>query len=230
MRDASGKGDLPDTGPARVLHVLKTNGPSTAAKLARRLGITSMAVHQHLSSLQEEGLVAFTKERGKIGRPAHLWELTPGAHGQFRDGHAELTVGILQAAHSAFGERGLRQLAEEWTRQQVAAYREVMPPQDAAIDTRIAALTQIRGDEGFMAEWGRRCDGSIEFVEHHCSIARAARFCPFLCDGELALFRAVLGANVSVERIEHTLKGDTRCAYQIVDKTETAPSSSTQSG
>ena len=216
MRDVSGKADLPDTGRARVLLALKTKGPSTAARLARRLGITSMAVHQHLASLQDEGLVAFTKERGKVGRPAHLWELTPRAHSRFRDGHAELTAGILQAVHATFGDEGLEQIAQQWTRQQVTAYREVMPAPDAPIERRIAALTEIRGDEGFMAEWGRRCDGSIEFVEHHCAIARAARLCPHLCDGELALFRTVLGADVRVERVEHALQGDTRCAYQIV--------------
>jgi len=220
---ASPESDTPDTGRRRVLFVLKTKGPMTAPRLARRLGITAMAVHQHLSSLREEGLVDFTKERRKVGRPAHLWELTSEAHEHFPDCHADLVVGMLQAIKTAFGDEGLQQLAEERTRQQVKAYRKRMPEPSAPIEKRVKALAQIRRAEGFMAEWGRVCDGSIEFVEHHCSIAKAARFCPGLCDGELEVFRAVLGETVSVDRLEHALRGDPRCAYHIVDHAADTP-------
>ena len=43
----------------------------------------------------------------------------------------------------------------------------------------------------------------------------ATRFCPKLCAGELSLFRSVLGSDVSVDRVEHILSGDRRCAYRI---------------
>jgi len=36
-----------------------------------------------------------------------------------------------------------------------------------------------------------------------------------LCRSELALFRAVLGPGVEVERTEHILAGARRCAYRI---------------
>ncbi|MFM7253066.1 MAG: hypothetical protein ACKO27_08375, partial [Ilumatobacteraceae bacterium] len=35
------------------------------------------------------------------------------------------------------------------------------------------------------------------------------------CDSELALFRTSLGASVVVEREQHVLDGDQRCAYRI---------------
>ena len=66
-----------------------------------------------------------------------------------------------------------------------------------------------------MAEWGRDYHGAIELTEHHCAIAKAARSCPALCDHELSLFRTVLGDDVQVDRIEHVLSGDRRCAYRI---------------
>ena len=80
--------DAPGSGRERVLFVLKAQGPQTAARMAKRLGVTTMAVRQHLAVLQAEELVDFTDERRKVGRPARLWRLTPKAYGRFPDHHA----------------------------------------------------------------------------------------------------------------------------------------------
>jgi predicted ArsR family transcriptional regulator len=208
----------PRSGRYGILFLLKTKGPQTAARMAKRLGVTTMAVRQHLSVLQGEGLVDFTDERRKVGRPPRLWKLTPKADDRFPDCHAELAVGILQAIRSVFGEEGLERLTEERTRQQAENYRARMPGPDAPVEERVAALARLRREEGYMAEWGRHRDGAIELVENHCSIAKAARFCPKLCAGELSLFRAVLGDDVSVDRVEHLLRGDRRCTYRITDR------------
>lgn len=210
--------DAPGSGRERVLFVLKTKGPQTAARMAKRLGVTTMAVRQHLSVLQGEELVDFTDERRKVGRPARLWRLTLKASDRFPDSHAELAVEMLLAIRSAFGEEGLERLTEEKTRRQAEHYRARMPGPSAPLEERVAALTRIQREKGYMAEWRRRRDGTFELVENHCSIAKAARVCPNLCGGELSLFRTVLGDNVSVERVEHILSGDRCCAYQITGR------------
>jgi predicted ArsR family transcriptional regulator len=58
-------------------------------------------------------------------------------------------------------------------------------------------------------------DGSLRLVENHCPICAAATACTGLCDGELDLFRQVLGPGVEVVREEHLLAGARRCAYRI---------------
>lgn len=210
--------DAPGSGRERVLFVLKTKGPQTATRIAKRLGVTTMAVRQHLAVLEGEKLVDFTDERRKVGRPARLWRLTTKAYDRFPDYHAELAVGMLQAIQIAFGEEGLERLTEERTRQQAESYRARMPGPDASVEERVATLTRIRREEGYMAEWRRRRDGTLELVENHCSIAKAARFCPKLCAGELSLFRTVLGDDASVDRVEHILSGDRCCSYCITGR------------
>ena len=212
------RADAPVSARERVLFVLKTAGPQTAARMAKQLGVTTMAVRQHLAVLEGEMLVDFTDERRKVGRPARLWRLTPKAFDKFPDGHAELAVGMLHAIQSTFGEEGLERLTEERTRQQVEVYRARMPGPGAPIEERAATLARLRCEEGYMAEWGRQRDGTLRLVENHCSIANAARFCPKLCAGELSLFRAALGDDVSVERVEHILSGDRCCAYRISER------------
>jgi predicted ArsR family transcriptional regulator len=125
---------------------------------------------------------------------------------------------MLQAIQSAFGEQGLERLTEERVRQQVEIYRARMPGPGAPLGERVATLARLRCEEGYMAEWGRQGDGTLQLVENHCSIAKAARFCPKLCAGELSLFRAALGDDVSVERVEHILSGDRCCAYRISER------------
>lgn len=208
---------VPDASSARdrVLFQLKTRGPQTAANLAGRLGVTPMAVRQHLQALEADGLVAFTDERRKVGRPARLWNLTPAAASRFPDSHADLTVELLKAVRGTFGEEGLDRLVTERSRQQRAAYLARMPAEGAALEERLAALASIRSDEGYMSEWSRQDDGSWTLVENHCPICAAATVCQGFCRDELSLFRELLGDRVSVNRSDHILAGARRCAYRI---------------
>ena len=228
----AGRTGSPGSGKARVLFVLKTEGVQTSGRIAKRLGITTMAVRQHLAVLQEEGLVEWSesqhtgKRQGlvsprdilplRVGRPARLWRLTPNAYDRFSDRHAELAIGMIQAIQNRFGKEGLTLLAEERTRQQIINYRTQMPKKDeGSLEDRVVALANIRCEEGYMAEAQRHPDGTFRLVENHCSISKAAHLCHDLCGGELSLFRAVLGEDVTIERTEFVLAGDRCCTYQI---------------
>src|SRR6187455_847323 len=101
---------FPQSARDKVLFHLKTKGPQTAASLAARLGVTPMAVRQHLQSAEADGLVAFTDERRKVGRPARIWSLTSKAAKRFPDSHSDLTVDLLEAVKTTFGPDGLDRL------------------------------------------------------------------------------------------------------------------------
>ncbi len=201
----------------RVLLRLKTRGPQTASDLAGRLGVTPMAVRQHLAALEEEGLVVYADERRKVGRPARVWRLTDESHERFPDTPRDLTLDIIGAVRSTFGEDGLDRLVRRRTRDQLASYRAELPPEDAPLEKRIASLAAIRRREGYMAEWSREGSGFL-LLENHCPISAAAHACQGLCREELRLFRTLLGSGVGVERIDHMLSGARRCAYRILPR------------
>jgi predicted ArsR family transcriptional regulator len=197
-----------------ILHRLKQQGPSDAEAMACQLGISAMAVRQHLYALRSQKLVTYQEQPRPVGRPAKMWSLTSAANRFFPDAHANLTVNILNATGETYGKQGLRRVVTRCAQQQIANYRTRIPAR-SSFRNRLEALVSIRNDEGYMAQAQQQEDGSFLLIENHCPIAEAASACPKLCDAELEIFRVVLGENVLVEREEHILLGTRRCVYRI---------------
>lgn len=203
-----------------IIDRLKTGGPQTPAALAEHLGITSVAVRQHLSELEAEKVAAPAPATnvGGRGRPASQWALTPAADAFFPDGHEELAVGLIHGLRAAFGEDGIARLIEQRTATQTKAYRKALAG-EADLAARLEALATARTNEGYMAAVERIEDGFL-LLEHHCPICAAAKVCSGLCASELEVFQAVLGADVTVERTDHLLAGANRCAYRITERSK----------
>jgi predicted ArsR family transcriptional regulator len=212
---ANPKIDIEPTGRAAVLDLVKREGPIAAEMLAEKLGITGMAVRQHLAGLEAEGLARNEARPAARGRPAKYWQATDKAGAHFPDSHAQLTVDLLGQMKKAFGEDGLDQLLKLRTADQARHYREATGKAHS-LKARLEALAAIRSKEGYMAEVRREAEtGAFLFVENHCPICAAARLCTGLCREELSLFHKVLGRDVKIERISHILAGAGRCAYRV---------------
>jgi predicted ArsR family transcriptional regulator len=196
----------------RLLHALKATGPQSAAVIARRLGVTSTAVRQHLAKLQAEGLVAFEHQVAGVGRPRRRW-LTEKGHGRFPDSHAGLALDLIQTVGRIFGKEGLDELIAAREQTSLELYSARLGSGD--LRRRLRRLAALRSEEGYMAEVTTATDNGFVLSENHCPICVAARACQGLCRSELALFRTVLGPEVEVERVERILAGARRCAYRI---------------
>jgi predicted ArsR family transcriptional regulator len=198
----------------RILMALKMQGSLSAAVLGQRLGTTSEAVRQQLLRLAEEGLVEARSQSTGVGRPTQLWSLTPAAQARFPDTHAALTVQLLDIIRTRLGDAALESVIAAREADTRAAYdAAVASAPDLA--TRVAALADLRTEEGYMAAWTAEPDGSLLLVENHCPICAAAIACQGFCRAELDVFRSVLGPGVSVERVDHIVSGGRRCSYTI---------------
>jgi predicted ArsR family transcriptional regulator len=199
----------------RIVERLK-RADATPSELAVALELTEAAVRQHLDALADNGLVSsYARASEGRGRPPTVWTLTDLAQDLFPDRHDDLTVELITAVRTALGDEGLDRVIEARYGAQVDAYRKAIPKR-ASLRDRVEALARIRTREGYVAEVADAPDGrGVVLVEHHCPICTAATSCPGLCRSELDLFREVLGPKVSVERTQHVLAGDRRCAYRI---------------
>lgn len=204
-----------DTGTRRkILEILKRDGAQEAGAMAKILGISAMAVRQHLYALADEALVTASSEPGGVGRPSKKWQLTEAANDFFPQGYADLTAGLMVSVREAFGEDGLDRLIAIRTAEQIAVYGKRMNGA-ATLKDKLHTLAAIRTEEGYMASVEPH-DGGYLFTENHCPICAVAKTCTGLCASELELFQAVLGADATVERSEHILTGARRCAYRVM--------------
>ena len=65
-----------------------------------------------------------------------------------------------------------------------------------------------------------RCFESASAVpictDNHCPICAAATACTGPCAKELEVFQAILGDDTHIQRVEHIIAGERRCAYQVI--------------
>jgi predicted ArsR family transcriptional regulator len=197
----------------RFLVLLKTRGPQTTAALAKATGVTGEAARQQLARLGADGLVVATLESRGVGRPAHVWALTEAGNARFPDAHGELAAQLIRSIRADLGEEILDRLIDSRAAESRAAYASALEGA-ADLGERVARLAEVRSREGYMAE-SRAEGGGYVLVENHCPVCVAATACQGFCRAELDTFRAVLGPDASVERTEHIVAGDRRCAYRV---------------
>jgi predicted ArsR family transcriptional regulator len=202
----------------RIVDRLKRVESATVPELAADFDLTDTAVRQHLETLEENGLVERAPSPPPVGRgrPPVRWQLTAIAAELFPDRHADLTVELIGSIRAALGEEGLDRVLAARGQAQLSAYRKALPdPAVSSVPVRVRRLAEVRSAEGYLAEVRSDDDGSLVLVEHHCPVCDAASACQGLCRTELDLFQAALGDDVTVERVQHLLSGDQRCAYRI---------------
>ncbi len=198
----------------QILLDLKTRGAQSTLAISERLGVSRQAALQTLGRLGAEELVSHVTERRGVGRPRRLWALTDKAQTRFPDTHAQLTVELLEAIRTEFGEAGVDRLIQRRERDCEVSYLKALSSA-ASLEDRVARLATLRANEGYMPDWSRSAGGEFLLIENHCPICAAASACQGFCRAELALFRLALGPDVDVERTDHILAGARRCAYRI---------------
>jgi predicted ArsR family transcriptional regulator len=206
---------------AIVVH-LRRVGPSSPDGLAAALHASRTGVLQQLHALEEAGLVVHAAERHGVGRPRHLYDVTPDAQALFPADYDTLASSLVAAIVSIGGEELVEQVFRARRRQlgdRIRTELEAALPPDAPLATRVTALAAIQDRAGYLAEALVDDDGALRLHERNCAIHAVAAAQPAACEAELALFRELLGAEVTRER--HIAAGDRCCSYRIDERSPT---------
>src|SRR5690349_12623551 len=95
-----------------ILTCLKIHGSMTAEELAQELGISQVAVRQHLTSLEAEDPIDIQIERKGLGRPAHRYFLTARGDETFPRHYDSLANGLLDELRAWQGETAVTELVQ----------------------------------------------------------------------------------------------------------------------
>ena len=202
----------------RVARSILENGPSTAAVLAARLGLTPPAVRRHLDALLADGLIEereprATAARGR-GRPARLFAVTVAGRDSFDQGYDDLAAGALQFLEQHGGREAVSAFARQRISELESRYRpavELAAPQD-----RAAALAAALSGDGYAATARPATSGpqaGEQLCQHHCPVAHVAEKFPELCEAETEAFARLLGTHV--QRLATIAHGDGVCTTYV---------------
>jgi predicted ArsR family transcriptional regulator len=202
-----------------LLVALRQLGPSSPGRLTDRVGVSRTGVLQQLRVLELDGLVSRRTERHGVGRPRHLYDVTPVAQNLFPTNYDGLAAGLL-AAIDAVGGRPLVERVFESRREQIAERMRGRLAErvgaGAPLLERVRELAVIQDEQGYLCGAELQGDGSVRLTEHNCAIFNVAAGDGAACASELRLFAEVLDADVVRET--HIAAGDRCCTYRIAER------------
>jgi predicted ArsR family transcriptional regulator len=181
-----------------VVQSILEHGPSTAAELADRLGLTAAAVRRHLDGLLERGVLTAREQRvygsrGR-GRPAKVFALTDAGRADLPAAYDGIAIAALEFLAEEAGADAVRTFAARRAAPAEARYREALDAADPSVSPALALAGALTVD-GYVASVRPSALGE-QLCQHHCPVAHVAERFPQLCEVETEMFSRVLGVHV----------------------------------
>ncbi len=200
-----------------ILTRLLKQGQATAQELAEWLNVTPQAVRRHLKELEADGLIYHEVIQQGMGRPNYVYALSSAGRERFPNRYGDFALSLLDTLTETVGQEQVGTILQKQWQRKALDYRQQLG--DGSLRDRVAALVQLRRQEGFMAELHiPESDGSEEeqfiIAEYNCAISHIAESFPAVCGHELELFAAAL-QHCTVERTHWLVNGEHRCGYLI---------------
>jgi predicted ArsR family transcriptional regulator len=195
----------------RILELVKKAGESRAEEIAANLGISVQGTRQHLSSLERDGLIEHREQRDGLGRPKYLFALTPAGDGLFPRNYADLTNELLEYVEDE-DPLLLTRLFDRRAQRRLSAARRRM--EGRPFVDRVRVLAEILDEDGYLADFEARRDGTYLITEHNCAVLSVALRYGHACGSELDFLRAAM-ADATVTRVAHRIAGGHVCSYLI---------------
>lgn len=199
----------------RVLNLIISDGPISAAELAKVMGLTAAGVRRHFTFLEENGQIeVFTDARpaGARGRPSRKYVATSDAHGQISGAYAGIATEVLEFLEQVAGPQAVEDFATARLSAMAARYEPFITASDPA--ERVEQLAQQLSNDGFAASV-RPVEGipMLQLCQGQCPVQHVATQFPQLCDAESRVFSELLG--VHTQRLVTLAGGGHVCTTNV---------------
>jgi predicted ArsR family transcriptional regulator len=201
-----------------VTQILLEQGPSTAASLSARLGLTPAAVRRHLDALLADGsLVARDARVGRSprgrGRPAKVFALSDAGHAAMGTGYDAIATAALSYLRETGGADAVASFARARVADLESRYGQRIA-EDPSLP-RPQALAEVLSADGYAATTEPLPAGGVgvQICQHHCPVQHVAEQFPEFCDAETEAFGRLLGTHV--QRLATIAHGDGVCTTHV---------------
>jgi predicted ArsR family transcriptional regulator len=194
----------------QILDYLRSHGKGSVKELGDLLGLTSTGIRQHLTILERDNLIEGHEERGRVGRPALVYSLTPLGDAVYPKKYATLASLLLDEVRTVSGDQGVQELLQRVARRRAEPYMGRMEGLD--LTARVAELARIIEAEGCLVSASRK-GGSHVISRLTCPYPDVARAHKDLCHLDAQFMGYLLEAPVSLDSC--IARGDAACTYRI---------------
>jgi len=215
----------PKTGMERVARSLLLDGPASARRLAKRLGVTPAAVRRHLDALVGAGWVNHgakpaygPSETTGRGRPARVYSLTANGRRQFAHGYDHIALEAMNLLGEMAGSSAIERFAKERAEGLAVQITSAAAYQRAnTLENKARVVTDVLNAEGYAATLApaRGPVGGMQLCQHNCPIEAVATKYQQICEHETRALGEALGVHVT--RIATIAAGDGVCTTMIPD-------------
>ena len=175
----------------RVIALLRRS-EHTVNELADALGLTDNAVRMHLAGLERDGLVALRGVRRGVGKPAHVYALTPDADSLFPRAYGVVLRTLLEALRHRLPAAEVDALVAEVGTRLAGAF----PRAGGDLSRRAEAAVAVLAELGGVAE--ARLDGGVASIRGFgCPLREAVDGHPEVCRIAAVLLSEVVGYEVT---------------------------------
>jgi len=196
-----------------ILDYIRRHGEATVRSLASVLHLTSTGIRQHLSVLERDGLVHVQETRGRIGRPALVYSLTPAGDALFPNRYDDLSNLLLDEVRALAGTKGLQAVLMRVAHRSAEPYRARMQPKK--LPQRIEETVAVINERGCLADASTRDADADEFLinQYTCPFPNVARLHRGVCAMEVEFIKQLTGGDVRLTN--SLLRGDACCTYRV---------------
>src|SRR5690606_23332614 len=130
---------------------IRRHGEATVRDLGQQLGLTPTGIRQHLTVLERDGLVEVRETRGRIGRPALVYSLTPAGDALFPHRYDDLANRLLDEIRSLAGSKGLQAVLMRIAQHSAEEYAGRL--QGRPLMARVDETAAIMNERGCIADY-----------------------------------------------------------------------------
>lgn len=194
----------------QILDYLYRRGRGTVRDLSAMLALTATGVRQHLTVLERDGLVAAHEERGHVGRPAHVYQLTEGGERLYPRNYDTLANLLLEEVRAMAGADALQRLLRRVSSRLAERYGD--RTEGRTLGERVEVAAAVLREQGCVVEMARQGD---EYLIRQCTCPypNVARQHSAVCALEVDFVRRMTGADARLT--SSLLRGDDACTYRI---------------
>ena len=194
--------------------LLRNKSGLTADELSKALKITRNAVRQHLSALENDGLVALGATRPSGGRPQQLYRLTDKGKEVFPRHYSWFAQLVIETIKRERGPAGLSEKLAEIG----ASVAEQLRSQNPALANREEKVEKLAGIMDQLGYNARGVSGGKAPVieADNCVFHELAAKHPEICDFDLALMGTFTDSKVDHQ--ECMARGGNVCRFKFSSK------------